>query len=184
MNRFEESPISCHVAPVTALSSQQWQAIVDLCTAAYDEDFNDIFAALPGTVHVLGYHAGVLVSHAAWVTRWLQPAGLNPLRTAYIEAVATDPAHQGRGYASAVMRHLAGQLDDYDLYDLAGLSPSDPAFYARLGWELWRGPLAIRTADGLLETPDEQVMVLRLPRTPPLDLEGLLTAEWRMGELW
>jgi aminoglycoside 2'-N-acetyltransferase I len=123
MNRPEENPISFYVAPVAGLLGQQRQAIIDLCTAAYGEDFSDIFEALPGTVHVLGYHAGVLVSHAAWVTRWLQPSGLPPLRTAYVEAVATDPAHQDKGYASAVMRHLAGQLDDYDLYDLAGLSP-------------------------------------------------------------
>lgn len=181
MNRSEENQISLHVAPVAGLAGQQRQAIIDLCTHAYEEDFSSIFEALPGAVHVLGYHGGLLVSHAAWVTRWLQPAGLPPLRTAYVEAVATHPAHQGKGYASAVMRHLASQLDDYDL---AGLSPSDPAFYARFGWELWRGPLAIRTDGGLLQTPDEQVMVLRLPRTPALDLAAALTAEWRPGELW
>jgi aminoglycoside 2'-N-acetyltransferase I len=37
---------------------------------------------------------------------------------------------------------------------------------------------------GVLGTPDEQVMVLRLPRTPLLDLDAALTAEWRPGELW
>ena len=36
----------------------------------------------------------------------------------------------------------------------------------------------------LLPTPEEQVMVLRLPKTPPLDLELPLSAEWREGEVW
>lgn len=55
---------------------------------------------------------------------------------------------------------------------------------ARLGWETWRGPLFIRTADGLLPTPDEDVMIRRLPRTPALDVTQSLSAEWRQGELW
>ena len=37
----------------------------------------------------------------------------------------------------------------------------------------------------LQPTPDETVMILRLPRTPPdLDLDAPLSAEWRRGELW
>jgi hypothetical protein len=45
---------------------------------------------------------------------------------------------------------------------------------------------AIRRAAGIEPTPpDEQVMILRLPRTPPaLVTTALLTAEWREGELW
>lgn len=181
MNPQRQNDLSIVVATAAELSSQQRQEIIHLCTAAYNEEFTFLFAALPNSMHVLGYQAGLLVSHAAWVTRWLQPAGMHALRTAYVEAVATAPLHQGKGYATAVMRHLAGQLDDYDL---AGLSPSDPAFYARCGWELWRGPLAIRTDNGLVETPGEQVMILRLPRTPSLDLDAALSAEWRAGELW
>ena len=69
-------------------------------------------------------------------------------------------------------------------YELGGLCPNYPEFYARFGWETWRGPLAIRTDDGLLETPDEHVMVLRTPLTPHIDLDARLTAEWRPGEVW
>jgi hypothetical protein len=28
------------------------------------------------------------------------------------------------------------------------------------------------------------VMILRLPRTPPLDLDAPLSIEWREGDLW
>jgi len=154
--------------------------IVCLCTAAYGEDFEP-YLIYPAPIHLLGYLGEALVSHAMWVTRWLQPGAAAPLRTAYVEAVATDPAHQGRGYASAIMRRLAAAVADFDL---AALSPSDEAYYARLGWERWRGPLSIRAADGILATPDEEAMILRLPATPPLDLDGPLSAEWRAGELW
>ena len=155
-------------------------AILRLCTAAYGLDFAP-YLIYPAPVHVLGYLGETLVSHAMWVTRWLRAGSAPPLRTAYVEAVATDPARQGRGYASAVMRRLAAAIGGFEL---GALSPSDAAFYARLGWELWQGPLSIRSAGGEQPTPDEEVMILRLPATPPLDLAGPLSAEWRDGELW
>ena len=156
--------------------------VLELCTAAYDEPFAEILAAVGPGVHLLGRLEGQLVAHAMWVTRWLQPQGRPPLRTAYVEAVATLPAQQGRGFASALLRRLAREIDDHDL---AALSPSDEGFYARLGWQSWRGPLSIRR-DGQFEaTPDEGVMILRLPRTPAdLDLDAPLSAEWRPGEVW
>jgi aminoglycoside 2'-N-acetyltransferase I len=58
-------------------------------------------------------------------------------------------------------------------------------FYERLGWELWQGPLAGRGEDGLIPTPDQQgVMVLRLPRTPPLRLDTRLTIEPQPERIW
>ena len=58
-------------------------------------------------------------------------------------------------------------------------------FYDRLGWELWQGPLAGRGEDGLIPTPDQQgVMVLRLPRTPPLRLDTRLTIEPQPERIW
>jgi aminoglycoside 2'-N-acetyltransferase I len=98
-----------------------------------------------------------------------------------VEAVATADAYRGRGYATAVMQRLGQEIIDFEL---GGLSPAEQGLYLRLGWELWRGPLFIRTAAELVPTPDEVVMVLRLPNTPSLDLDAALSAEWREGELW
>ena len=78
---------------------------------------------------------------------WLQPGPGRPLRTAYVEAVATAPSFQRRGYASAVMRRIAAEIAGYEL---GALSKGSHSFYERLGWERWRGPLAIRTDEGLL----------------------------------
>lgn len=169
------------VKRVDELDNRQRSEIIDLCTIAYDEDFADWFDVLPGSTHVLARLGGKLVSHAAWVTRWLQPQGHAELRTAYVEAVATAPAYQRRGFGKAVMAELRSQIGQYDL---GALSPSDPAFYEPLGWELWRGPLAIRSANGLLETPNDRVMVMRLGRSRDIDVNRPMTAEWRHAELW
>ena len=60
--------------------------------------FTALMATFHGSVHVLGSQAGRVVSHALWVTRWLQEAGSNaPMQTAFVEAVATRPDCQRQG---------------------------------------------------------------------------------------
>ena len=74
---------------------------------------------------------------------------------------------------------------------------ADTGMYGYLGWEYWQGQLFIRakvaeeatgagaSTAALIATPEERVMILRLPATPPLDLTQPLSAEWRAGgELW
>lgn len=173
--------ITLEVTRAEELSTAHRAEIISLCTIAYEENFDQLFETLPSSTHVLARLGGQLVSHAEWVTRWLQPEGQELLQTAYVEAVATAPQYQGRGFATSVMKEVAAQISSYDL---GALSPFDVAYYERLGWELWRGPLAIRTESGLLLTPDEEVMILRLADTPNLNLNSQLTAEWRNGELW
>jgi aminoglycoside 2'-N-acetyltransferase I len=65
-----------------------------------------------GGLHFLAYQGGQLVSHAMVTTRWLQPEGQPLLKTAYIDAVATLPTHQGQGHGSTLMRRLAGAIND------------------------------------------------------------------------
>lgn len=174
--------LTFQISKANDLSTTDRQALIDLCTAAYEENFAHLFDSLPDATHIVARLENKIVSHAAWVTRWLQPDGLPQLRTAYIEAVATLPRYQGQGFGSAVMRELVPHIS---AYELGALSPSEVSFYARFGWELWQGSLFIRTARGCEASPaDEEVMILRLPRTPDLDLRVALSAEWREGELW
>lgn len=159
-------------------------SIVRLCVAAHGSaDFENLFWYIPsGGRHFLALREGQLVSHAVVTTRWLQPEGLPLLKTAYVDAVATSPAAEGRGYGSALMRALAGGIDDYSI---ACLETERPSFYTRLGWELWRGPLAGRSERGLIPTLDQQgVMILRLARTPPLDLDRGLSIECQEATIW
>ena len=159
-------------------------AVVRLCVDAHqEEDFRNLFSYLPPEgLHVLGFLGAQLVGHAVVTTRWLQPRGMPLLRTAYVDAVAISPAYQGRGVGSAVMRELASAVSDYDI---ACLETDRMAFYERLGWEGWRGPLAGRSDEGLIPTPDQNgVMVLRLPGTPELDPDALLTIEAHAARIW
>jgi GNAT superfamily N-acetyltransferase len=164
-----------------ALSPSTRSAVRALCDSAYQEDLAEYFEAIGPGEHLLGWQDGQLVSHLMWVTRWLQPGGGPELRTAYVELVATAPAAQRRGYASALLEEFPSQVTDFDI---AALSPATETLYARLGWRLWPGPLLVRTTEGLVPTPEEQLMVLRLPRTPKLILEEPLSIEWRPGEVW
>ncbi|MDW8316885.1 MAG: GNAT family N-acetyltransferase [Anaerolineae bacterium] len=176
------STLTIEVKRGELLSDGERRNIVALCSLAYEEDMEPVLRTFADPTHVLGFCDGLLVSHALWITRFLQPGHLPPLRTAYVEAVATHPAWRRRGFAVAVMRRLVAEVQDFDL---AALSPADGSYYARLGWEAWQGPLFIRTQEGLQPSPDdEEVMIFRLPRTPPLDLTQPLSAEWREGELW
>lgn len=158
--------------------------IVELCTEAFGKDFSRLFVYLPTDgLHLIAYYSDQIVSHAVVTTRWVQPERLPILRTAYVDAVATLPAYQRRGYGSAVMRELAAHVTDYDL---ACLETQSPAFYEQLDWQRWRGPRAGRAPDGqLTPTPDQQnIMVLGLPHTPPLDLDRLLTIDIQAGRIW
>jgi aminoglycoside 2'-N-acetyltransferase I len=159
-------------------------AIVHLCTDAFQKDFNGNFSSIPPDgLHSLGYFGDQLVSHAVVTTRWLRPEQMPMLRTAYVDAVATAPTHQGRGFGSAVMRHLASIVADD--YEIACLVTARVSFYDRLGWELWHGQLAGRSEAGLVPTQDQKgIMILRLPRTPELNLEVLLTIECQPGRIW
>ncbi len=165
------------------LSEAERAAIVSMCTDAHQTDFSPLFSFLPPDgLHILGYAEDRLVSHAVVTTRWLQPAALPLLKTAYVDAVATHPRYQGQGIGSAVMRHLASVIAEE--YTIACLETERVSFYARLGWEEWRGPLAGRQGTELIPTPDQTgIMILRLPRTPPLDLDSLLTIEVQ-GRIW
>jgi len=166
----------------SALNIDQHDELVEMCSVAYGEDMVSIIRDVGAGWHVLGTLEGLLVSHAMWVTRYLRAGSGPELNTAYVELVATSPGHQGRGFATQVMEHFRNAVQEYEL---AALSPADTTLYERLGWEYWRGDLHIRTAEGHESTPDESVMILRLPCTPAeINLCDDLSAEWRPGEVW
>jgi aminoglycoside 2'-N-acetyltransferase I len=178
-------PVSVRSVRTEDLDALNRAAIIDVCVAAHEqEDFKNLFSYIPaGGLHFLAYLDTVLVGHAVVTTRWLQPEGHPLLRTAYVDAVSTLPAYQGQGYGSALMRQLALEIDRD--YLIACLETDRVTFYGRLGWQLWRGPLAGRSPQGLVPTPQQQgVMILSLSRTPLLNLDWLLTIECQAERIW
>ncbi|MCC6313173.1 MAG: GNAT family N-acetyltransferase, partial [Thermomicrobiales bacterium] len=98
------------VLPQDRLTPTQRAEIVALCDAAFAEPFAWLFDLLPGATHLLAREGKRLVGHACWVERWLYPEEGSPLRSAYVEAVATLPARQGGGIGTAMMRQVAAEI--------------------------------------------------------------------------
>jgi aminoglycoside 2'-N-acetyltransferase I len=138
-----------------------------------------------GGLHLLAVEEGEVVAHAAVVGRALVAQG-RPLRTGYVEGVATRADRRRRGLASLVLRE-AGRVIRQG-YQLGALSDGTgiPGFYERLGWERWQGPTFVAARSGPRRTADDDgsVLVLRTPVTGGLDLGGALVCDWRPGDVW
>ena len=186
--------IEIQIIPACKLTWLQKKAIQDLCTRAYGEDVWCDYDYLNSAFHVVGFDQEQIVSHALWVERCLNVNGVEPLLTAYVEYVATEPSMQGLGLASQLLRFLIDAIQNLEFletelhqgvrYQLAALAPEDSNFYERLGWELWRGDLCVHQNGQQIATPDDDVMIYRLASTPKISVNDVLSAEWREGELW
>ncbi|MBX3133515.1 MAG: GNAT family N-acetyltransferase [Gemmatimonadaceae bacterium] len=180
--REDTAPLTVDVVESPALSPRGLAELHALCNLAYDETLEQYFVDIGPGLHWIGRVAGRAVAHTMLVTRWLQQGSGAPMRTAFVELVATHPAHQGRGYASALMRAMRPQIEPFEI---GALTPTVPEFYARLGWEHWHGPLGVRVGDGIEPSPGEILMFLRTPHTPSwVDPQAPLSIEWRPGEVW
>lgn len=136
-----------------------------------------------GGVHFILDEEGAVVAHASVVERELH-AGDHQLATGYVEAVATRPVHQRRGYGSAVMRRVTDHIDR--TFPLGALDTGKPRFYERLGWVIWTGPTFVRTDSELdrTEQEDGNVLVRLTPTSPQLDLSAPISCDWRPGDVW
>jgi aminoglycoside 2'-N-acetyltransferase I len=169
------------------LAEAETSAVRQLLRAAFADDgegFTDEdWEHTLGGTHFLLEEGADVVSCASVVQRAVQVDG-QPLRTGYVEAVATRVDVQGRGHGTRLMRDVNEFLRA--TYQLGALSTGSPGFYARLGWEPWLGSTAVRTEGGLLPTPDDDggIMVLPTRSTPRLDRRATISCEWRPGDVW
>ncbi len=173
----------------TELTPADFNAVRELMDIAFADDEDGPFGdddwqhALGG-VHVVLDVDGVIVAHASVVERDIHIAG-QPLRTGYVEAVATAPGRQGQGLGTQVMEAICAVIRAD--FELGMLGTGRHHFYERLGWHTWQGPAFLRTPGGDQRTPDEEgyLLVLRTPATPTgLDLAAPISCEWRAGDVW
>lgn len=153
---------------------------------ASDEDgsfTDDDWAHALGGVHFVLEIGGRLVTHASVVERVLEVGG-RPLRTGYVEAVATALDLQGAGHGTRVMAEATAHIRER--FELGALGTGRHHFYERLGWRRWLGPAFVRTADGPRRTPDDEgfILVLATPSSPPLDLTEPISCDPRPGDDW
>lgn len=173
------------LTPSHALGDDLRRTLRAVLDDAFAGDFgDDDWAHALGGLHACVVASdGTPVSHASVVPRRIV-CGTHVVRAGYVEAVATAPAWQRQGHGSAVMRALAAHIDAE--FDLGMLSTGEFGFYAPLGWELWRGPSWVEAPAGRTRTADDDggLMILRTSRTPALDLDADIVADWRLGDVW
>jgi aminoglycoside 2'-N-acetyltransferase I len=170
------------------LAETELSAIRALMDAAFAGDEHggfddDDWAHALGGMHFVAALDGRIVAHAAVVERKLHVAE-RPVRTGYVEAVATEPSLQRAGHGTAVMRAVNEYIDGQ--FELGALGTGSHSFYERLGWQIWRGPSSVRTESGDERTPDEDgyIMVLLTRSSPPIDLGDPISCDWRSGDVW
>ena len=170
------------------LTTPRIDEIKALMLAAFAEDEHGGFTEEDwqhsiGGIHFLLEVEGRIATHASVVERELHVAG-TPLRVGYVEAVATTPDLQRRGFGSAVMREVNGYIGGS--FELGALGTGSQRFYERLGWQIWRGPTLVRAPGGDKRTPEEDgyILVITTPATPPLDLNAPISCDWREGDVW
>jgi aminoglycoside 2'-N-acetyltransferase I len=166
---------------VAAIRSLLWAAFAadDPDERFTEEDWEHAL----GGVHFVLEFDGDVVAHAAVVERELEVGG-GPLRTGYVEAVATAPDRQRQGLGGRLMEAVTAFVRER--YELGALGTGLHDFYARFGWRPWLGPSFVRAPDGLRRTPDEDgyILVLTTPKTPELDPRAPISCDWRAGDVW
>lgn len=165
------------------LDATRREAIRSLLDRSFDDFDDHDWAHALGGLHLIIEQDGAPVAHASVIERPIV-VGHRTFRTGYVEAVATDPATQGRGAGALVMRQVGDLIRSH--FELGGLCTGLDGFYERFGWERWRGPTHARRADGCRPTPDEDglVFVLRHGPSTALDLDTAISCDERTGDDW
>ena len=167
---------------LNAAELAQLKDLFAACWPAGEFTADDVDHAIGG-VHWVAEADGMIVGHASVVERALEADG-RPMRTGYVEAVATHRDWRSRGIATRLMSAAGDHIRA--VFELGALSTDVHGLYERLGWERWHGPTFVRATEGSVRTEDEDagVMVLRTMRTPGLTLREPLSCEWRAGDAW
>lgn len=113
---------------------------------------------------------GAVVSHVGLVVR---AGSLDdvPVTIGGIGSVKTHPDAEGRGYASAGLRHAATLLREQHQVAFSLLVCRDDLvpFYGRLGWETFAGRLVVQQPQGRTVFTFNRPMVLTGCRRAPFD---------------
>jgi aminoglycoside 2'-N-acetyltransferase I len=166
-----------------SISDSLRKEVLDLCNTAFGQPFDILFSLLPpdGT-HLLGREDGRLVAHLVITDRAMRFGENAWMRAAYIDAVATHPDFQKRGFAGDLLS-LASDLCR-ERYDLQALSTNAPDLYTRHAFLKWSGKMLIEGefGEGTTETEEQgTLMVLFSHRSKITDFTLPVTSNWRPG---
>lgn len=136
-----------------------------------------------GGVHALVWEGDELIGHASVIQRRLLHAG-RALRTGYMEGVAVRADRRRQGHGTAMMEALEGVARR--AYELAALATTDEGepFWTARGWQRWQGRTSVLTPMGIERTEESDNAVFVLPLSVRVDPAGVLTCDWRDGDVW
>jgi len=175
--------IELRTAHTADLDAGTRSAVRRLLDGGFGGISDDAFENALGGVHALVVEEGELVGHGSVVQRRLLHAG-RALRTGYVEGVAVHEDRRRQGHGAAIMAALERVVQS--AYHLGALGASDDGarLYTSRGWQLWRGPSASLTPEGIRRTADKDGVIYVLPVSVPVDVSGDLVCDWRPGALW
>jgi aminoglycoside 2'-N-acetyltransferase I len=175
--------IEIRTAHTADLDGATKAAIRALMEAVFDRVSDNTFDNVLGGVHTLLSEDGELIGHASVVQRRLLLSG-KALRTGYVEGVAVRSDRRRRGYGGDMMAVLEQIIRSGYHLGALGASPDGALLYSSRGWQLWRGPSAVLSPEGIRRTPDSDGHVYILPVLDPVDVTAELTCDWRPGSVW
>jgi aminoglycoside 2'-N-acetyltransferase I len=172
--------------PTAGFSAAELADIRALMDLAFEGDFSDAdWKHTLGGWHAVVRVGGALVAHVSVVPRILR-IGDRPLRTGYVEGMATHPDHRRRGHAASLLRAANERI--LATYELGALSDGTgiEGFYQRHGWKAWTGKSFVEGPGGTEATPDDDggILVLPNPACRGLDTDLPITCDWRAGDVW
>jgi aminoglycoside 2'-N-acetyltransferase I len=169
-----------HTADLDASTRSAIRLLMD---AAFGAVSDDTFENVLGGLHALVLEGAELVGHASVVQRRMLHGGW-ALRTGYVEGVAVREDRRRQGHGAAMMSALERVVRSGYQLGALGASPDGARLYGSRGWQLWQGPSAALTPDGIRRTPDKDGSIYVLPVSVPVDVSGELVCDWRHASLW
>ena len=176
-------PMDIAIAETCDLGVARLAALRRLMQCAFHDFSGFHWEHASGGLHILGSREGAIVAHAAIVPRRIEFAGLGH-SVGYVEAMAIAPAWQRRGHGTQILATVGEVIDQH--YEIGVLSTGSPAFYARSGWTVWRGPSFVRGKHGLARSRDDDggIMVRAGPILAHISRKADIVCEARSGDAW
>jgi aminoglycoside 2'-N-acetyltransferase I len=189
---------------ITELSEKERKDIIDIGSKAHNNDISDLWNYIIDgdkqskftSISIMVYNNKCLVSHAIIGERIIfydDNKNLNnnfsnfmKLRSAYVDAVFTNPIFQNKGYAKILMKKVVEVMYEYN-FDLGALETYYIKLYEYVGFEKWNGSLyGIDFSNKIIETPEANghVMIYKFNKSNFLDINNNLLILKQSSRIW
>jgi aminoglycoside 2'-N-acetyltransferase I len=189
---------------INELSEKERKDIIDIGSKAHNKDISDLWNYIIDadkqskftSISIMGYDNKYLVSHAIIGERLIfydnnknldnNFSNFIKLRTAYVDAVFTNPIFQNKGYAKILMKKVLEVIYDYN-FDLGALETNYIKLYEYIGFERWNGNLyGIDFSNNIIETPEAKghVMIYKFNKSKFLNINNNLLILKQSSRIW